>query len=246
MQSNGAVQSAERGRAGSRSTPCCRVRPAASRPAPTMGERASHPDLITVDMGGTSYDVAVIRNLQPGVTTESWIGRYRVALPMLDIHTVGAGRRLDRAHRRGRSAARRAGERRLDSGAGLLWLGAATRPTVTDADVLLGYVDPDSFLGGEMRLDKARAEDRHRARHRRPPSAWIRSRRRLRSSTSSTPTWRTRSTSSPPSAGTTRATSPCSPPAARARSMPAARPRTSASRPWWCRCWGPCSAPWAT
>ncbi|GJM71755.1 hypothetical protein HMSSN036_39710 [Paenibacillus macerans] len=47
--------------------------------------------MITVDMGGTSYDVSVIENLQPALTTESWISRYRVALPMLDIHTVGAG-----------------------------------------------------------------------------------------------------------------------------------------------------------
>jgi len=122
-----------------------------------VGERAGHPNVITVDMGGTSYDVAVIENLQPGVTTESWIGRYRIALPMLDIHTIGAG---------GGSIAW------IDEG-GALQVGptsagstpgpacydrGGTRPTVTDADLLLGYLNPDYFLGGEMRLDPGLAE----------------------------------------------------------------------------------------
>ena len=90
MQSNGAVQSA--GEAGRFAVNALLSGPAGGVTAGAwLGERANHPNLITVDMGGTSYDVAVIRNLQPGVTTESWIGRYRVALPMLDIHTVGAG-----------------------------------------------------------------------------------------------------------------------------------------------------------
>ena len=156
MQSNGAVQSARE--AGRFAVNALLSGPAGGVTAGAwLGERANHPNLITVDMGGTSYDVAVIRNLQPGVTTESWIGRYRVALPMLDIHTVGAG---------GGSIAR------IDEGGALLvgpdsagstpgpacYGRGGTRPTVTDADVLLGFIDPDSFLGGEMRLDKARAE----------------------------------------------------------------------------------------
>jgi len=156
MQSNGAVQQASE--AGRFAVNALLSGPAGGVTAGAwLGERASHPNLITVDMGGTSYDVAMIRNLQPGVTTETWIGRYRVALPMLDIHTVGAG---------GGSIAR------VDEGGALLvgpesagstpgpacYGRGGTRPTVTDADVLLGFVDPDSFLGGEMRLDKARAE----------------------------------------------------------------------------------------
>ena len=156
MQSNGAVQSA--GEAGRFAVNALLSGPAGGVTAGAwLGERANHPNLITVDMGGTSYDVAVIRNLQPGVTTESWIGRYRVALPMLDIHTVGAG---------GGSIAR------IDEGGALLvgpdsagstpgpacYGRGGTRPTVTDADVLLGFIDPGSFLGGEMRLDKDRAE----------------------------------------------------------------------------------------
>ena len=156
MQSNGAVQLASE--AGRFAVNALLSGPAGGVTAGAwVGERANHPNLITVDMGGTSYDVAVIRNLQPGVTTQTWIGRYRVALPMLDIHTVGAG---------GGSVAR------IDEGGALLvgpqsagstpgpacYGRGGTRPTVTDADVLLGFVDPDSFLGGEMRLDKALAE----------------------------------------------------------------------------------------
>ena len=156
MQSNGAVQLASE--AGRFAVNALLSGPAGGVTAGAwVGERANHPNLITVDMGGTSYDVAVIRNLQPGVTTETWIGRYRVALPMLDIHTVGAGggsiARVDEG------GALLVGPQSAGSTPGPACYGrGGARPTVTDADVLLGFVDPDSFLGGEMRLDKARAE----------------------------------------------------------------------------------------
>lgn len=114
-------------------------------------------DVITVDMGGTSFDACLIRNRQPTMTTEGQVGGHRLALPMLDIHTVGAG---------GGSIAW------IDAG-GILQVGpksagaepgpvcyglGGTEPTVTDADLLLGYLDPDFFLGGEIRLDLQRAE----------------------------------------------------------------------------------------
>ena len=156
MQSNGAVQSA--GEAGRFAVNALLSGPAGGVTAGAwIGERANHPNLITVDMGGTSYDVAVIRNLEPGVTTESWIGRYRVALPMLDIHTVGAGggsiARIDEG------GALVVGPQSAGSTPGPACYGrGGIRPTVTDADVLLGFIDPVSFLGGEMRLDIARAE----------------------------------------------------------------------------------------
>lgn len=56
-----------------------------------IGEKSGYENVITVDMGGTSYDVSVIEKLNPAITTESWISRYRVALPMMDIHTIGSG-----------------------------------------------------------------------------------------------------------------------------------------------------------
>jgi N-methylhydantoinase A len=109
-------------------------------------------NVITVDMGGTSFDVALVSDGTPTVTTEGEIGGHRIASPILDIHTVGAG---------GGSIAW------VDSG-GLLAVGPASagaepgpacygrggeKPTVTDADLLLGYLDPGFFHGGELALD---------------------------------------------------------------------------------------------
>ncbi|GIQ63284.1 5-oxoprolinase [Paenibacillus cisolokensis] len=157
MQSNGGVQNIVQ--SGKLAAGCLLSGPAGGVTAAAfIGERIGHSDLITVDMGGTSYDVAVIEQLQPSLTTESWISRYRIALPMLDIHTVGAG---------GGSIAW------VDSG-GLLQVGprsagsypgpacygrGGTEPTVTDANLVLGYLNPDRFLGGEMKLDAAAAEE---------------------------------------------------------------------------------------
>ena len=121
------------------------------------GDTQQLTDVITVDMGGTSFDACLIRQRRPAMTTEGEVGGHRLALPMLDIHTVGAG---------GGSIAW------IDAG-GLLQVGpksagaepgpvcyglGGTEPTVTDADLLLGYLDPEFFLGGEIRLDRERAE----------------------------------------------------------------------------------------
>ncbi|MCP4305647.1 MAG: hydantoinase/oxoprolinase family protein, partial [bacterium] len=103
-------------------------------------------------MGGTSYDVSVVRDLTPEMTTESWVARYRIALPMLDIHTVGAG---------GGSIAwiddgdaLKVGPESAGSDPGPACYGrGGDRPTVTDVDVILGRLNADFFLGGEMKLD---------------------------------------------------------------------------------------------
>lgn len=112
-------------------------------------------NLITVDMGGTSFDVALIRNGLPSVTTEGDIGGHRVASPSLDIHTVGSG---------GGSIAW------IDAG-GLLNVGPKSAgalpgpacyarggvlPTVTDANCVLGYLN---FDGGELTLDSSAARE---------------------------------------------------------------------------------------
>ena len=157
VQSNGGVQSA--GEAGRFAANTLLSGPAGGVIAGLfLGELAGYRDLIIVDMGGTSYDTALIEGLRPAVTTESWIGRYRIASPMLDIHTIGAG---------GGSIAW------IDAGGGLhvgpasagSYPGPASysrggaRPTVTDANVVLGRLNPDFFLGGEMTLDRGRAEE---------------------------------------------------------------------------------------
>ena len=126
--------------------------------ASSVGQATGQNNLIVVDMGGTSYDIALIDNLQPAVTTETWIGRYRVALPMLDIHTIGAGggsiAHVDAG------GALRVGPESAGANPGPACYGrGGTRPTVTDANVLLGLINPDFFLGGAMRLDRKASEE---------------------------------------------------------------------------------------
>ncbi|MDR3556580.1 MAG: hydantoinase/oxoprolinase family protein [Syntrophobacteraceae bacterium] len=113
-------------------------------------------NLITVDMGGTSFDACLIREAQPSITIDGEIGGYRVALPTLYIETLGAG----------------GGSIASVDGAGMLQVGpesagadpgpacygkGGTNATVTDADLILGYLDPDYFHGGDMKLDKMAA-----------------------------------------------------------------------------------------
>ena len=122
-----------------------------------VGQLAGYRDLMVVDMGGTSYDVSVIQDLDPATTTESWLARYRIALPMLDIHTVGAGGGSIAWIDDG--GALRVGPESAGSLPGPACYGrGGTRPTVTDANLILGLLNPDFFLGGEMKLDVAAAE----------------------------------------------------------------------------------------
>ena len=109
-------------------------------------------NLISFDMGGTSTDIALLEGGEPHLTGDKSVAGSKVALPSIDIHTLGAG---------GGSIAR------VDAG-GILHVGpesAGAEPgpasyargglaaTVTDANVVLGLLDPDNFLGGRMRLD---------------------------------------------------------------------------------------------
>jgi len=116
-----------------------------------IGRQVGCERLLTLDMGGTSTDVALIDG-DIRLTSEGQIGEYPVAVPMVDMHTIGAG---------GGSIAR------LDAG-GMLHVGpesagaspgpvcygrGGTQVTVTDANLLLGRIPPDARLGGSMRLD---------------------------------------------------------------------------------------------
>jgi N-methylhydantoinase A len=113
-------------------------------------------DCITIDMGGTSFDAALIKEKTPLVTTEGEIERLRIALPMLGIVTIGAGGGsigwVDEGGllRMGPQSARSSpGPACYDLGGDL--------PTCTDADLILGYLDKDYFAGGKILLnfDKA-------------------------------------------------------------------------------------------
>lgn len=119
-------------------------------------------DCITVDMGGTSFDAALIRNKNPLITTEGEINRLRLALPMLGIVTIGAGGGsigwIDEGGllRMGpKSAGSLPGPVCYDRGGEL--------PTCTDADLVLGYLNPEYFAGGKMPLnfEKARSAIKH-------------------------------------------------------------------------------------
>jgi N-methylhydantoinase A len=112
-------------------------------------------NLITFDMGGTSTDIALLQKGLPQLTGERRVGIAKVALPSLDIHTLGAG---------GGSIARVAGSilhvgpesAGADPGPACYGKGG-TGATVTDANLVLGYLDPANFLGGRIRLDVAAA-----------------------------------------------------------------------------------------
>ncbi|WP_033290664.1 hydantoinase/oxoprolinase family protein [Amycolatopsis jejuensis] len=125
--------------------------------AVALGERSGYRNLITADMGGTSYDVCLINDGKPEVGVDNWISRYRVAVPLVDIHTIGAGGGsiawVDDA------GALRVGPESAGAVPGPACYGrGGTRPTVTDANLLLGFMDPDRFMGGTMALDRAAAE----------------------------------------------------------------------------------------
>jgi len=162
MQSNGGVARPE----------ATLARPATTLlSGPAAGPRAAvaytrahdRDDCILVDMGGTSFDASLVRGGAATVSNEGEIDRLRIALPMLDITTVGAG---------GGSIGW------IDEG-GLLRMGpqsagaqpgpacygrGGTLPACTDADLVLGYLAPDWFAGGKLRLEPDRAREAIRTR----------------------------------------------------------------------------------
>ncbi len=155
MQSNGGSISAASARAQA-------VRTVLSGPAAgVVGARAvarpaGFPRVISFDMGGTSTDVSLIDG-EVARTTDSRVGDFPIRLPVLDIHTVGAGGGSIAYADSG--GALRVGPRSAGSVPGPVCYGAGTELTVTDANLLLGRLDPEFFLGGRMSIDRARAED---------------------------------------------------------------------------------------
>jgi len=121
---------------------------AASRIAAALGR----PNLVAVDMGGTSYDVSVVQDGLVSIVTQGEIDGLPVRLPMVEMRTIGAGGGSIAAVQAGgrlvvgpRSAGARPGP--VSYGRG------GTEPTVTDANLALGRLDAQFFLGGAMKLD---------------------------------------------------------------------------------------------
>ena len=113
--------------------------------------------ILTFDMGGTSTDVALVDvegTLQ--TTTESQVMGLPVAVPMLDIHTVGAGGGSLAAFDAGHGL--QVGPESAGADPGPACYGRGEQPTVTDANLILGRLDTENFLAGGMRLDEERAK----------------------------------------------------------------------------------------
>jgi N-methylhydantoinase A len=125
-----------------------------------IAELAGIARIITFDMGGTSTDVALMVNGRSGAlatTNETIVSDVPVAVPMLDIHTVGAGggsiARYDRA------GALRVGPESAGADPGPICYGSGNKPTVTDANLVLGRIPESGLLGGAFQLDVERARE---------------------------------------------------------------------------------------
>jgi len=120
--------------------------------ARNLGQILGHPNVLTTDVGGTSFDVGLVVDGQPEYAREPVFDKYHVSFPMIDVVSIGSG----------------GGSIAWIDGAGFLKVGphsagaepgpacygrGGTQPTVTDANVVLGRIDPNYFLGGTWKLD---------------------------------------------------------------------------------------------
>jgi len=156
MQSNGGVAPIEDSR-------LLAVRSILSGPAggvagaAAYGQLVGASNIIAFDMGGTSTDISLIENGEPHLSTEKFEAGWKISVPMIDIHTMGAGGGSIASVGPGgimqvgpESAGALPGPAAYDKG--------GDRPTVTDANLALGYLDASNFLGGTAKLDTSLAE----------------------------------------------------------------------------------------
>lgn len=127
-----------------------------------MAERLGDHNVIATDVGGTTFKVAIIEGGAWSYSTQTVLNQYQLRLPMIDLASIGAGGGsiawVDGARLRiGPKSAS------ADPGPACYGLGGS-EPTVTDADVALGYIAPESFLGGRMKLHRDRALEAIRSR----------------------------------------------------------------------------------
>lgn len=115
-------------------------------------------NLVLADMGGTSFDVSLIIDGESRLTSVKEVEGYPVTLPMIDIHSIGAGGgSIACVDESGRLTI---GPRSAGANPGPACYGLGGKePTVTDAILLLGMLNPDNFLGGQLTLDKEKAEE---------------------------------------------------------------------------------------
>ena len=162
MQSRGGLSSA--GTARSRPVRLFLSGPAAGvMGARAVGVAAGARDLITLDVGGTSSDIALVSDAKPLLRGEGVIAGFPLRVPMVDVNAIGAGGGsiawLDDA------GGLRVGPHSAASDPGpACYARGGHEPTVTDVSRVLGFLDPDGFAGGAIRLDPARAREAIRVR----------------------------------------------------------------------------------
>jgi N-methylhydantoinase A len=123
-----------------------------------LGRVMGYPNIITTDMGGTSFDVGIIYEDKPAYSFVSNVNQYEYFIPKVDIQAIGSGGgslvRIDEATR-----TMRVGPESAGAVPGPVCYGkGGVVPTVTDADLVLGYINADNFAGGSIKLDRAKAE----------------------------------------------------------------------------------------
>jgi N-methylhydantoinase A len=122
-----------------------------------LGRLIGCPNIITTDMGGTSFDVGIIFGGEPAYSFVSNVAQYEYFLPKVDIQAIGSGggslARVDHGSKTLHVGPESAG---ADPGPACYGKGGTTA-TVTDADVVLGTINPDNFLGGRIKLDRQKA-----------------------------------------------------------------------------------------
>jgi N-methylhydantoinase A len=122
-----------------------------------LGAKLGMPNIITSDVGGTSFDVGLIVNNQPQFATAPVVGQYHVLTPMVDIVSIGAGAGSI-AWIEPKTGALKVGPQSAGAEPGpVCYKLGGTEPTVADADLVLGRLDADYFLGGKMKLDKEKS-----------------------------------------------------------------------------------------
>ena len=156
MQSNGGVAPIEDSRRFA-------VRSILSGPAGGVSGAAAYgrlvgtPNIIAFDMGGTSTDISLIENGEPHLSTEKFEAGWKISVPMIDIHTMGAGGGSIASV--GSGGIMQVGPESAGALPGPASYGkGGDRPTVTDANLVLGYLDPGNFLGGSAKLETSLAE----------------------------------------------------------------------------------------
>ncbi|MFF1830513.1 hydantoinase/oxoprolinase family protein [Paenarthrobacter sp. NPDC058040] len=124
--------------------------------AETLSQSLNRPNLIAIDMGGTSSDVSLVVDGRMTLATEGEIADQVMRMPVVELHTIGAG---GGSIARAEAGGLRVGPKSAGSDPGPACYGqGGTEPTVTDAQVVLGRIDPGWFLGGRMKLSLEAAE----------------------------------------------------------------------------------------